>query len=176
LKAAPFLQERCGARVRSAGIPAGSPASGLLRRIKVYCGRGALAPLRTLRLCGESLHSLKAAPFLQERCGARIRSAGIPAGSPASGLLRRIKVYCGRGALAPLRTLRLCGESLHSLKAASFSREGRGARVRSAGIPAGSPASGLLRRAAPTAGKGPLTGEVPWLLCALCALCVLCGE
>ncbi|QQO52409.1 MAG: hypothetical protein N838_02420 [Thiohalocapsa sp. PB-PSB1] len=30
----------------------------------------------------------------------------------------------------------------------------------------------LLRRAAPSAGQGPLACEAPWSLCVLCALCV----
>jgi len=35
-----------------------------------------------------------------------------------------------------------------------------------------SPASGLLRRSAAMAGKGPLAGEAPWLLCAPCIFAV----
>ncbi len=140
LQAAPFSRERRGARVRSAGIicwvarkraPTPCGSRGWSRSV---CGRGALG---TLRLCGASLHSLQAAPFSRERRGARVRSAGIicwvarkraPTPCGSRGWSRSV---CGRGALG---TLRLCGASLHSLQAAPFSRERRGARVRSAGI------------------------------------------
>jgi len=72
----------------------------------------ALAPLRTLRLCGESLHALKAALCFRERCGGCLRSAGItcrvarkraPTPSGSHGWLRSV---CGRGALALLRWIR----------------------------------------------------------------------
>jgi hypothetical protein len=75
--------------------------------------------------------------------------------------------------LGTLGTLRLCGESLLSLKAGPFSRERWGARVRFAGIvPAESPASGLLRRPAFTSRQGPFEGEAPWALCTLCVSAV----
>jgi hypothetical protein len=47
---------------------------------------------------------------------------------------------------------------------------GKGAALASAPLAsfAGSPASGLLRRPAPTAGTDPLAGEAPWPLCARC--------
>jgi len=54
------------------------------------------------------------------------------------------------------------------------SRSSRAVRVApwgifsSAGIICRVAASGLLRRPAPTAGQGPLTGEAPWPLRALC--------
>ena len=48
--------------------------------------------------------------------------------------------------------------------------ERRGARVRSAGIICRVALSELLRRAAPSAGQGPLAGEAPWPLCARCVL------
>jgi hypothetical protein len=77
--------------------PARSPASGLLRRPTSTAGNVRLcdrnevgftaetqrracirlAPLRTPRLRGASLHLLKAAPFFRERRGACVRSAGI---------------------------------------------------------------------------------------------------
>jgi hypothetical protein len=44
---------------------AGSYAERLPRLVKVRLGRGALASLHTLRLCGESLYSLKAVPIFR---------------------------------------------------------------------------------------------------------------
>jgi NAD-dependent dihydropyrimidine dehydrogenase PreA subunit len=117
--------------------------------------------------------------FSWGRCGACVRSAGIPARSPASGLLRRAAPAGRQGPFAggvpwALCVLcALCGESLHSLRAAPFSWGRCGAAcVRSAGIPARSPASGLLRRAALAGRQGPFAGGVPWALCVLCVSAV----
>jgi hypothetical protein len=68
---------------------------------------------------------------------------------------------CRRGALAPLRTLRLCGESLPSWQAAPPIGKALWLASDLPAPSAYSPASGLLRRLSPSACRSPLAGEAP---------------
>jgi hypothetical protein len=73
LKAAPFSRER---RDR--------PQAGSYASSRSACGRGALAPLRTLRLCGDSSHSQHPVGFQQLRSGRYIEH-GVAAWAVSAG-------------------------------------------------------------------------------------------
>jgi len=79
-------------------------------------------------------------------------NANLPRVVNWSGWFRSGQHGLSRGALVLTPPIELASDPL-----ASFS---------------GSPASGLLRRPAPTAGKDPLAGEAPWTLCAFCVSAV----
>jgi hypothetical protein len=116
-------------------------------------------------------------PFLLYRQGTVpcVRSAGIAACSPASGLLRRPYPLVCRSPLAGDVPATRQGSSFalsgmfHCIRAAVrmsrypllLYRQGPVPCVRPAGIAACSPASGLLRRLYPLACRSPLAGDVP---------------
>jgi hypothetical protein len=187
----PFLLYRQGAIpcVRSAGIAACSPASGLLRRPYPLACRSPLAGDVPATRQGSSFalsgmfHCIGAAvrmsryPFLLYRQGPVpcVRPAGIAACSPASGLLRRPYPLACRSPLAGDVPATRQGSSFalsgmfHCIGAAVrmsrypflLYRQGPVPCVRPAGIAACSPASGLLRRLYPLACRSPLAGDVP---------------
>jgi hypothetical protein len=92
-----------------------------------------------------------------------VQQPGRPrASSPTpSGCHGWSRSACGRGALAPLRTLHLCGESLHSLQAVPPVGKALWLASELPASSAYSPASGLQRRPSPAACGSPLAGDAP---------------
>jgi hypothetical protein len=159
---------------------AGSPASGLLHRPAPTAGKGLLAGEAPWPLCALCVSAVN--PYILYRqhpsSGKGTALASDPlassAGSPASGLLHRPAPTAGKGLLAGEAPWPLCALCVSAVNPYILQRQhpssGKGTALASDPLAssAGSPASGLLHRPAPTAGKGLLAGEAPWPLCALC--------